>query len=69
MTLDDQLRALELPPTTVARLAGYSSPEQQLRQYRHRGAKIPDARLLLIAQHLRELADVAEGLTASTRTG
>lgn len=68
MTLDDQLRALDLPPTTVARLAGYSSPEQQLRQYRHRGSKIPDERLRIIARRLRELADVAESLVTRTPT-
>ena len=68
MTLDDQLRALDLPPTTVARLAGYSSPEQQLRQYRHRGSRIPDNRLRVIAQRLRELADVAESLVTPAPT-
>lgn len=65
MTLDDQLRALApLSSGVVARLAGYSSPEQQLRQYRHRGSKIPPERLRTVAQRLRELADVADSLTS-----
>lgn len=61
MTLDDQLSALApLTSGVVARLARYSSPEQQLRQYRHRGSKIPPERLREVARRLRELADTAD---------
>lgn len=61
MTLTEQLAALApLTSVAVARLAGYSSPEQQLRQYRHRGSKMPPDRLRLVAQRLRELAATAD---------
>lgn len=66
-TIDDQLRALApLKPGLVAELAGYDAEAHPLRAYRARGSIIPAERLRAVARRLRELADVADSLTAPT---
>jgi len=68
MTLDDQLRALApVDAGVIARLAGYSDPVQ-LRKVRARGSRLPDARLLAMAERLERLAQVARSLTARSST-
>lgn len=67
MTLDDQLSALApLTSGVIARLAEYANGPGQLREYRHKGTRIPDERLRKVAARLRELAEVADRLTART---
>jgi len=63
MTVDDQLAALApLDSGSVARLAGYAVGPTQLREYRYKGKRMPPKRLLLLAERLRGLAEVAERL-------
>lgn len=65
MTIDDQIKALgPLTPGIIVALAGYKSGSNQLTDFRHKGRRMPPARLRDIAQRLRELASTAEEMAA-----